>query len=169
MQYLVVLAYESDTERKRIDYAIERWKEKTDIVKPKGTTIIFKGADIDKFLDDLYSRIEIKTNKIEVYNLSEYSPDIDIHVKELVYRDIENVEFTQKFLEYIMNKLNASYENTDNLGKYYTVNTKKGQGQISLSIISEQKCIKIRIEGYGEFSEFISKKIDEEMMIFLGR
>ena len=54
--------YESDTERKRIDYAIERWKEKTDIVKPKGTTIIFKGANIDKFLDDLYSRIEIKTN-----------------------------------------------------------------------------------------------------------
>lgn len=169
MEYLVILAYESDTERKRIDYAIERWKEKTDILKPKGTTIIFKGANIDKFLDDLFSRIEIKTNKIEVYNLSEYSPDIDIHVNELVYRDIENVEFTQKFLEYIMNKLNASYENTTNLGKYYSVNSKKGQGRISLRVIPEQNCIKIRIEGYGEFSEFISKKVDEEMKVFLGR
>ena len=68
-----------------------------------------------------------------------------------------------------MNKLNASYENTDNLGKYYSVNSKKGQGRISLRVIPEQNCIKIRIEGYGEFSEFISKKVDEEMRVFLGR
>ena len=169
MQYLVVLAYESDTERKRIDYAIERWKNETDIIKPKGTTIIFKGTNIDKFIEDLYSRIEIKTHKIEVFNLSKYSPDIDIQVNELVYRDIENIEFTQKFLEYIVNKLNARYEDADNRGKYYTVNTKKGQGRISLFIRSEKKCIKIKIEGYGEFSDFISKKIDDEMRVFLVR
>lgn len=169
MEYLVILAYESDTERKRIDYAIERWKDKTEIVKPKGTTIIFKGSNIDAFLDDLYSRIEIKTNIIEVYNLSEYTPQIAQQITELNYKNIENLEFTKKFLEYLLSKMNASYESGDNNEIHYTVNTKKGQGKVILTVVPNKERINVRIEGYGEFNEFVTRKIDEEMKAFLGR
>lgn len=168
MQYLVILAYESDTERKRIDYAIERWKDKTEILKPKGTTIIFKGKKIDEFIDDLYSRIEIKTNIIEVYNLSEYSPQIAQQITELDYKNIESIEFTKKFLEYLLSKMNARYESGDNNEIHYTVNTKKGQGKVILTIIPHQTRIKVRIEGYGDFNEFVKRKIEDDMKAFLG-
>ena len=41
--FLLILDYETDAERKRIDYAIERWQNKLKISKPKGTIIVIDG------------------------------------------------------------------------------------------------------------------------------
>ena len=41
--FLLILDYVSDAERKRIDYAIERWQRKLKIKKPKGTMIVLDG------------------------------------------------------------------------------------------------------------------------------
>jgi len=58
MEYLIVVDYHSDAERKRIDATIDRWRSKKDISKEKGVVIRLEGEDNDDFLQDLYSRLE---------------------------------------------------------------------------------------------------------------
>jgi len=67
--YMLVLDYESDAERKRIDYAIERWQNKLKISKPKGTIIIIDGRQdkIDEFVEDLCSRLEGSEKKVRIH------------------------------------------------------------------------------------------------------
>jgi hypothetical protein len=51
MEYLVILAYESDTEREKDRLAIERWKDKTEIIKTqKGQRSFSRGAILIHFL-----------------------------------------------------------------------------------------------------------------------
>ncbi|HID43090.1 MAG TPA: hypothetical protein EYP30_04815, partial [Archaeoglobaceae archaeon] len=65
MGYLLILSYESDAERKRIDYAIERWRTKLRVNKPKGAVVILDGGEeeLNRFIEDLFSRIELEPNK----------------------------------------------------------------------------------------------------------
>ena len=53
--FLLILDYESDAERKRIDYAIERWQSKLKISKPKGTIIVLDGKQ--EIIDDICSSL----------------------------------------------------------------------------------------------------------------
>ena len=45
--YMLIVRYESDAERKRLDYAIERWENKIKVEKPKGAVILVEGNEED--------------------------------------------------------------------------------------------------------------------------
>jgi len=170
--FLLILDYETDAERKRIDYAIERWQNKLNISKPKGTIIVIDGKQerIDEFVEDLSSRLEKSEEKVKVSKISTYSPEIEKNVKTVAYQTTEQRDFLEKFIDYLMAKLSASYEYSSKIGKIYKVYTKKGQAK--LEIILQDKDtgtdVNIAIDGYGEVVDFISVKIDNEMNTFLG-
>lgn len=177
MEYLLILNYESDAERKRIDYTIERWKGKIDIKKPKGAVIILRGeeSEFNRFIEDLFSRVEFEPNKgpeskVEVYLLEKYRPEVEKRVQRLSYESTESSEVVRKFLDYLMAKLNASYEYSSGISKVYTAYTKKGQARIDVRIEEGGVTrITILIEGYGEVVKFLAGKIDYEIKTFLGR
>ncbi len=170
--FLLVLDYETDAERKRIDYAIERWKDKLKIKKPKGTILVIDGKQerIDEFVEDLCARLESSEEKVKIHRLSKYAPEIEKNVKTIAYQTTEQREFLEKFIDYLMAKLNASYEYGSKIGKIYKVYTKKGQAKLEITLQDRDKGtdITIAIDGYGEVVDFISDKIDNEMNTFLG-
>jgi len=170
--FLLVLDYESDSERKRIDYAIERWKDTLKIIKPKGTMIIVDGKQnrIDEFVKDLCSRLEKSEEKVTVYEINKNTLEIEKNVKKINYQTTEKREFIEKFMDYLMSKLSASYEYKSKIGKVYKLYTKKGQAtlEISLQDKEDKTNIVIAIDGYGEVVDFISEKINNEMRTFLG-
>jgi Fe2+ transport system protein B len=170
--YLLILDYESDAERKRIDYAIERWQHKLKISKPKGTIIVIDGKQdrIDEFVEDLCSRLEKSEEKVKIHNISSYSPDIEKNIKKITYQTKEQREFLEKFIDYLMAKLSASYEYSSKIGKIYKVYTKKGQAKVEIILQNKETGtdVHIAIDGYGEVVDFISVKIDNEMSMFLG-
>jgi len=176
MGYLLVLSYESDAERKRIDYAIERWRTKLRVNKPKGAVVILDGdeEDLSRFIEDLFSRIELDLNespesKVEVYKIEKFSPEVEKKAKRLYYETDENVETVGRFLDYLMAKINASYEFSSGMAKIYTAYTKKGQARIEIRIERREKArITILIEGYGEVVDFLAGKMNEEIKTFLG-
>jgi len=180
MELLLILNYQSDAERKRIDYAIERWKNKINIKKPKGTTILVKcdERDFNKFIEDLFSRLELDPNdpdkspknKVETYLIEKYEPEIEMKTKLLKYKTYEKREVVERFLDYLMAKINAAYEYSTEFSKIYTAYTKKGQARLELRIKcnKEKTEINILIEGYGEVVKFLSDKIDYEIKTFLG-
>lgn len=169
MDYLIVVDYQSDTERKRIDYAIERWKDKGVIHKPKGTVIQYSGEDIDNFLDDIYSRLSAGNDKVHVFAGNAYSPAISEQIKTLEYVSKIDSETIEKFLKYIMNKLGASYEGGKDNIRSYTAYTKKGQVGIDiLSTKDNGAHLKLVIRGFGDAVSFVSERIDMELKVFLG-
>lgn len=169
MEYLLVVDYGSDAERKRIDYAIERWGGRAEISKPKGTAMVFKGANIDDFLEDLYSRIEGDRRKVEVYRMEEYHPEVEEKIRRLRYESKEEIEVLEKFLSYLMSKINAGYDYRTGDTKKYFANTKKGQASIEITLKGNGTTdVLITILGYGEIVEFLAGKINEEMEVFLG-
>jgi len=169
MGYLLIVDYESDAERKRIDYAIERWGDRAEISKPKGTAMVFKGTDIDEFLEDLYSRIEGDRRKVEVYRMEEYHPEIEEKTRRLRYESKEEIEVLEKFLSYLMSKINAGYDYKTGNTKKYFVTTKKGQASIEITLKGNGTTdVLISILGYGEIVEVLAEKISAEMEVFLG-
>lgn len=170
--FLLVLDYETDAERKRIDYAIERWKDKLKIKKPKGTILVIDGRQerIDEFVEDLCARLESSEEKVKIYRLSKYAPEIEKNVKTIAYQTTEQREFLEKFIDYLMAKLSASYEYDSKIGKVYKIYTKKGQAKLEITLQDrgEGTDVTIAIDGYGEVVDFISDKIDNEMNTFLG-
>ena len=170
--FLLILDYETDAERKRIDYAIERWQNKLKISKPKGTIIVIDGKQdrIDEFVEDLCSRLEKSEEKVKIHRISKYAPEIEKNVKTIAYQTKEQRDFLEKFIDYLMAKLSASYEYSSKIGKVYKVYTKKGQAKLEIVLRDrgEGTDVNIAIDGYGEVVDFISAKIDNEMNTFLG-
>ena len=169
MEYLLIVDYESDAERKRIDYAIERWGDRAEIFKPKGTAMIFRGAKIDEFLEDLYSRLEGDRRKVGVYRMEEYHPEVEEKTIRLRYECKEEVEVLEKFLSYLMSKVNAGYDYRTGNTKKYFVTTKKGQASIEITLKNNETTdLLITVLGYGDVVEFLARRIGEEMNVFLG-
>lgn len=170
--FLLILDYESDAERKRIDYAIERWHDKLKIKKPKGTIIVIDGKQeqIDEFVEDLCARLEKSEEKVKVHRLSKYAPEIEKNVKKIAYQTTEQRDFLEKFIDYLMAKLSASYEYSSKIGKVYKLYTKKGQAKVEIILKDKDEGtdVTIAIDGYGDVVDFISDKINNEMNTFLG-
>jgi hypothetical protein len=170
--FLLILDYESDAERKRIDYALERWQNKLKISKPKGTIIIIDGKQdkIDEFVEDLCSRLEESEKKVKVHKISDYAPEIEKNVKKISYQTKEKRDFIEKFIDYLMAKISASFEYNSKIGKVYKLYTKKGQANLEIILRdgSEGTDVTIEIDGFGDVVDFIKNKIDNEMSTFLG-
>lgn len=178
MEYLFTVDYSSDAERKRIDYTVERWSDRAEIKKPKGAVLLFKGPDVDEFIEDLFSRLDIEAGKVDIYRVEPYKPAVEKHSRKLVYESSERFEAVQSFLNYLMSKLGASFEYSTDNASHYTVYTKKGQAQLEIRWIGcsgggeEEGCLLrfiLRVEGYGNVVDFIADRLDEEMSIFLGK
>ena len=169
--HLLLLDYDTDAERKRIDYAIERWQDKIKISKPRGIIIIVDGKmeRMNDFIEDFSARLDKSEEKVEVYKLEDYRTDIEKNVKNLTYQTTENIEFLKKFFSYLMTKLNASYDHNSKFGTVYDLYTKKGQVKIDIVVkqVTDATNIIVKLEGYGSVVDFISEKINTEVNVFL--
>ncbi len=178
MEYLFTIDYGSDAERKRIDYTIERWSDRAKIRKPKGSVLLFEGSDVNEFIEDLYSRLDSDAWRVKAYRLEPYEPAIEKQKRKLIYESSDHFESIQSFLNYLMSKIGANFECSNENASIYTVCTKKGQSKIEIRWAGctcddreKEKSIRfvISVEGYGNVVDFIASRVDEEMSIFLGR
>ncbi len=173
--YLILTKYSDEAERKRIEYAIERWGKEMKLGRPEGVPIIVDEENdrVIEFLDDLYSRTskdDIRTlkDKVKIYNLSETALEVE-EKEELLKAELEgSLETVEKFIGFILAKQNAFFQRAIPSGKLYTVSTKKGRAEISTQLIGKDKkvSVNIRIRGYGDAPELIYNKINNELKYF---
>jgi len=182
MSNLIVIDYDKDAERKRIDYLIEKWSNKGNMEKIRKIAIIADIDDIDGFINDIMSRLEGNPEeKVRVYEIKEIKKTISSKKITLSYKITGKKEGVESFLKYLMIKLGASYECSVNGTKKYEVYTKKGSCSISIKLYenlrfsnpvgyenNENKLIiNFEIEGYGESVDLIKNKIDNDMRLFI--
>lgn len=170
MEYLLVVDYHSDAERKRIDATIDRWKAKKDVRKEKGVVIRINDDEIEDFLHDLYARLDRGTESVRMYTAEEYHPDVEEISKTLQYETEMECETVRQFLRYILNKMNVSTEGVRDGVESYTAYTRKGQAEIGLVWGKDSRNTKVTIyvSGFGEAVSFVAGRIDEEVGVFLG-
>ena len=170
MEYLVFVDYFSDAERKRIDYAIEKWSDKAEVTKQKGMAVRFKGNEVDEFLDHLCSRLDLGRDQITVFDAKLVEPEIEAQHQTLRYHSTDRKDVIEKFLSYVFSKINAQYEYFQNGVARYNVSTKKGQARIDVKITEGPGGCEtiIQVSGYGTVTKFIRDRLDEELKMFLG-
>ena len=170
MEYLLVVDYHSDAERKRIDATIDRWKSKKDVRKERGVAILVRDEVIEDFLQDLYARLERGSEDVRIYSAEESAPDVRESTKALYYETSLDKDALKQFLKYILNKLNSSYEGVRNGVESYTAYTRKGQATIGLlwSEDAGTTRLNVMVSGFGDAVSLVAGRIDEELQVFLG-
>ena len=165
--YLITAKYTSDSERKRIEYALEKWKDRMNITKPEGLVAIVDDRDIKELVIELYSRTE--RDNVSVYRLEEAHFDVAEAEKQIKIRLNESRETAEKLLDFIMARQKAvlKLQLTAPRQKIYEVITRKGKAEISISLNSGMNGIDVlcRISGYGETVDFLYGKLTEEFKL----
>jgi len=171
MQHLLILDYQTDAERKRIDYTIEKWSTKPGVrvSKPKGVVVLFEGESLDEFVEDVYSRIEAASGPPRIYSLEENRPSITKKIKRLDFSTARSKDTVENFVNYLLAKQSAAFEFADGDRKIYAARTRKGHVQIVVALEDGKKvrCL-ISVEGYGDVVDFVAGRIEDEMNVFLG-
>ncbi|MDP2846252.1 MAG: hypothetical protein Q8N79_09335 [Candidatus Methanoperedens sp.] len=168
MVYLIVAKYSDDAERKRIEYAIERWGDVMKLGRPDGVPIIIhdESGKVMDFLDDLYSRTS--KDKVKIYNLSEASFEIEETGKHIKVELEGSLETVEKLVAVVAAKQNAIFKDEILSRKRYEVSTKKGRAEILtyLKPLDNKVVVDIMIKGYGEAPELVYNKISNELKYF---
>ena len=161
--YLIVAKYTDDAERKRIDYAIERWKTVAGVEKPDGVPILFKDEKVEDFVEDLYSRLS--RENVSVYSLNDVSFEIEkeeISIETTLEGDLETI---RKFLGFIMAKQKGVLITETESERIYEVSTRKGKADVSINLSAGGR-VRILISGYGDALGLIREKIESEIRYF---
>jgi hypothetical protein len=166
--YLILAKYSDEAERKRIEYAMERWGKEMKLGRPDGVPIIVDedNEKVMEFLDDLYSRTS--RDKVKIYDLSQSSFEVEEKEEHLRAELEGSLETVEKFIGFILAKLNAFFKRAIPSGKLYQVSTKKGRAEISTRLLAGNKnvTVDIRISGYGDAPGLISNKINNELKYY---
>ena len=173
--YLITSKYDSDAERKRLEYVFEKWAEKLTIIKPEGIITLFDDAGkedlMNEFIKDLYSRSsQVSKDSIVIYRIEKTEPDIKPEQKELNLETKQKRETVEKLLSFIMARQKAIFKPESDLSflKTYEVNSKKGTVQITVLIKEKKDTLGLvfTISGYGYAVNFIYNKLKEELKYF---
>ena len=168
--YFLTVKYTSDSERKRIEYVLEKWRGKMNITKPEGITAIAAKGDIDELILDLYSRTE--KDNVALYKIERTELDVVQGEKNFRLKLGEKRETLEKLLDFIMARQKAilKLELAEPHEKVYEVYTKKGKAEISIGIHEGETGtdLLVRISGYGEAVDFLYHKLAEELKLLEG-
>lgn len=169
--YLITAKYTSDSERKRIEYILEKWKDRMKIARPEGMVAIVNDGDIKELLVELYSRTE--RDNVALYRIEEAHIDVAEREREIKLKLDENRETSEKLLDFIMARQKAilKLELSEPRQKIYEVYTKKGKAEISMSLRGGNAGVDVvfKISGYGEAVAFVHDKLAEELKLLEGR
>lgn len=170
MNYIVLVAYENDAERKRIDYLLDKWSTKAKIKKLKSMAFFIDTDETQEFLEELFSKLEGRIDeKVKIYQAKEVEKKVEKRRHILQYRIKEEKKVVEKFVGYLLSKMNANYTYSDAMAKVYNVYTRKGGGTIRVILQGNgEMTVVFEIEGYGDVVDFLAEKMDDELKLFAG-
>jgi hypothetical protein len=170
--YLIIAKYSTEPERKRIEYAFDKWKAKLDVTKPTGILAIAEGREdeIKDMLEDLFSRVSKES--VSIYRMEKTSVDIKKDRRELKVQLDERREIVEKFIGFMMAKQKAvlKYESKEPFERAYELYTKKGKCEIRIRLreMDGKIDLSLGISGYGDVVRLLHDRLGEELNYFKG-
>ncbi|CAI1493609.1 conserved protein of unknown function [Thermococcus nautili] len=168
MKYFVVVSYDDDAERKRVDYLLSKWAERADVEKPRGMTFIIETEHEKEFFEELFSRIEGNpSEKVRIYRVTEEWPALRERSATREYLLAEEEGFVRRFLAYLCSKLGGTFSPEEGTCEVYT---RKGRGVIQFSLRGTPRgtVVRVTVSGYGEVVDYLLSRVDEELKPLAG-
>jgi hypothetical protein len=169
-EYLVALDYQSDAERKRVEYLLDNRSE-IDVEKTRGLARIVRvdEDDFKSFYEDLSAKVDaldhLRVNELVDVDVTPDENHEQFHIETDAPRDQVNWAF-----ETIKRKRNATVEDQDSQSeqryKQYVATTQSGTVRYSyeLDAVDESTThVDIHVWGYGEAPEVMRAFIEEEL------
>ncbi len=171
--YVVFVSYDTDAERKRVEYLLSRWSSRIEMDRPKGINAVLRAdsEEIQEFLVDLLSRLEgDPRRKVKILSGEMVEPSVEPEERILEYRLNDDARVVEKLVDYVMLKLNATPLGSIESEKRYEVYTRRGKTEVAVSLgeLPGGCIVAFRISGYGGAVDFLASKIDEEFRAFTG-
>lgn len=166
--YLLICNYDSDSERKRIEYVFSKSESEFDEMKKiKGITRIVDDGDIDNLLSELYLRTA--ASNVSVYKLSPVELK-NVPEPENVRVNInKSKEAVDAFINYLLAQKKAIYKRSMGPNvKLYESATKKGYAEIKVSLTQDSNGVDVHIEVHAEEPNrsYLVKYFNEEFELF---
>lgn len=164
-EYLVVVDYEDERERKRAEYLLDNWEEgSVDTLDGMARTV--KGIDIDELYDQLAAKVP--EEELSTYELTRVDAEATKEQETIdeTFDDID-AERVEWAMESIMKKRKAVDQGTTSDGdSLWAVYTKKGRAEIQYDIRetgSNAVELHVVIDGFGDAPAFLREFINEEI------
>lgn len=168
----MIIEYQSDEERKRVDYLLNRhWKDHC--TKPKGMAVCFSDDDrnkIDEFLGALYPRLELGEKSVRIFS-GEYTPSSKQNTQNIIslsYNTTDDFIVVERLIKYILDKFCNKDPDEDEgyRQKHRVAATKKGVVNIDISVTENKSTdIDIILRGYNDAVTLIRDRIEREFMV----
>lgn len=158
-EYLFVVSYGDDKERKRIEYLFNNWNG--EIEKPEGLVRVAGEIDHDELYEQIVSKVP--PEQVSSYCLEPVDTEVDpesVIVEESVSAALDGVE---GFIEYMLSKKKAVLQSAER--NEYEVYTKKGRADVTYQLTEqdEKVNVRIRVEGYPPAPEFLASFFETEL------
>lgn len=158
--YLYIVKYESDAERKRAEYPFNNLN-KENVEKVEGLVRIVQTENEKDLHKDLASRVGEKN--VESYKLKDIEVEIQKKSRK-VKREIQtSSESIEGFLKYVLSKKNAVLKSSKH--NLYHIYTRKGKVKVKYRIKEQKNKVKIiiNLEGIPPAPEFLKNFFEEEL------
>ena len=153
--HLVIVKYENDAERKKIEYLIGKYGVK----RVKDVVIEVDDSIFPSFIREFLGRIP--EERIKVYEMSEKRIKPERVAEEIEESFDTDKDSVRQFMDYLMVRRRGNYRGKLGDFERYRIHTKKGFVDVSLRYSEDDRNtgVLMRIEGMPE----MVKRIGEEM------
>lgn len=158
-EYVFVVSYGDDKERKRIEYLFNNWNG--EIKKPEGLVQVAGEIDHDESYERIFSKVP--PEQVSSYRLEPVDAEVDpesVIVEESLSAAIDDAE---GFIEYMLFKKKPVLQSAER--NEYEVDTKKGRADVTYQLTGqdEKVNVQIRVEGYSPAPEFLASFFETEL------
>ncbi len=162
---MLIVRYGGEAERKRLEYVLERFKDRVKTVKPGGSVVLIDGdrEDVKFLLEELFSRLP--RENVALYKLSE--PDVEVEERRRVL-EVEArspVEEVWGAISLIMARLKGSLVSEVRGSREYVVRPRGGYARVRIHVSPVSgggSLVRVVVEGYGSgFDRVVSGLVDE--------
>ncbi len=162
-EYLFVVTYKDESERKRVEYLFNNWSDGT-IEHPDGLLRLTDGVDHEHLYEQLVTKVP--EEQISTYTVEPVETELEpTHLT--VEQEINAPESTvESFLEYVLSKRKAVIQDTER--NEYEVYSKKGRAVLryNLSVSSGVTTVRLVIEGHQPAPSFLANFFEQELNEF---
>ena len=158
--YLFVVSYADDAERKRVEYLFNNWDE-GDVEKPDG--LVRVASDVDH--DDLYERIvsKVPSEQVDSFELQPVEADVDRKRRTIEQSITAPVDAVESFVDYIFSKKKAVLQS--GARNEYEVYTKKGRADVTYDLTEDDGTVTVTVtvSGYPPAPGFLADFFETEL------
>lgn len=159
-EYLFVVEYDDDAERKRAEYLFNNWELGT-IESPGGLVRVVSDADYAELYEALVAKVP--PEQVQSYRIEPVESDVTPETITIEQRVDAPQDAVESFIEYIFSKKKAVLQSSAH--NEYEVYTKKGRSEVTYQLSEQGPTteVTIRVSGYSPAPEFLSDFFETEL------